>query len=54
VKLATQVLSTSVAIALEESGYADVLTTAKFSKMMNDFFDCTNVRSMTEHVSKIN
>jgi hypothetical protein len=21
---------------------------------MNDFFDCTNVRSMTEHASKIN
>jgi hypothetical protein len=54
VKLATQVLSTSVAIALEESGDADVLTTAKFRKMMNDFFDCTNVRSMTEHVSKRN
>jgi hypothetical protein len=42
VKLATQVLSTSVAIALEESGDADVLTTAKFCKMMNDFFDCTS------------
>ncbi len=53
-KLATQVLSTSVAIALEESGDADVLATAKFCKMMNDFFDCTNVRSITEHVSKRN
>ncbi|CAB4023577.1 Transposable element P transposase [Paramuricea clavata] len=54
VKLATQVLSTSVAIALEECGYAYVLATAKFCKMMNDFFDCTNVMSMTEYVSKRN
>ena len=53
-KLATQVLSTSVAIALEENGDDDVLATANFCKMMNDFFDCTNVRSMTEHVSKRN
>ena len=40
VKLAIQVLSKSVAIALQKGG--------------NDFFDCTNVRSTTEHVSKRN
>ncbi len=50
VKLATQVLSKSVAIALEESGDEEVLGTAKFCRMMNDFFDCTNVRSTTEYV----
>ncbi|XP_028413907.1 uncharacterized protein LOC114536754 [Dendronephthya gigantea] len=47
VKLATQVLSRSVAIALEESGKEDVTGTAQFCRMMNDFFDCTNVRFLT-------
>ena len=54
VKLATQVLSKSVAIALEESGDEEVLGTAKFCRMMNDYFDCTNVRSTTEYVHKRN
>ncbi len=54
VKLATQVFSKSVAIALEESGDEEVLGTAKFCRMMNDFFDCTNVRSTTEYVRKRN
>jgi hypothetical protein len=54
VKLATQVLSRSVATALEESGDEEVLETAKFCGLMNDFFDCTNVRSLTEHVRKRN
>ena len=54
VKLATQVLSKSVAIALEESGDEEVLGTAKFCRMMNDFFYCTNVRSTSEHVRKRN
>ena len=54
VKLATQVLSKSVAIALEEAGNDEVLGTAEFCRMMNDFFDCTNVRSLTEHEKKRN
>jgi len=54
VKLAIQVLSKSVAIALQEGGNDDVMGTAKFCMMINDFFDCTNVRSTTEHVSKRN
>ena len=54
VKLATQVLSKSVAIALEESGNEEVVRTAKFYQMMNDLFDCTNVRSITEHSRKRN
>ena len=52
VKLATQVLSRSVAIALEESGKEDITGTAQICRMMNDFFDCTNVRSLTEHLRK--
>ena len=54
VKLATQVLSKFVAIALEESDDEEVLGTAKFCRMMNDFFDCTNGRSTSEHVRKRN
>jgi hypothetical protein len=54
VKLAVQVLSSSVAIALEESGKEEVAGTAQFCRMMNGFFDCTNVRSLTEHVKKRN
>ena len=54
VKLATQVLSKSVAIALEEAGNDEVLGTAEFCRMMNDFFDCANVRSLTEHEKKRN
>ena len=54
VKLATQVLSKPVMISLQESGNEEVLGTAKFCGMMNDFFDCTNVRSTTEHVRKRN
>jgi hypothetical protein len=45
VKLATQVLSRSLAIALEESGKDETGGTAQFCRMMNDFFDCANVRS---------
>ena len=54
VKLATQVLSNSVAIALEESGKEDVQGTAQFCRMMNSFFDCTNVWSRMEHIHKKN
>ena len=54
VKFATQVLSQSVAIALDEAGDNDVLETAKSSRMINSFFDCTNVRSRTEHIHKKN
>ena len=52
VKLAVQVLSKSVAIALRETEEEDVTATADFCDMMNGFFDCTNVRSFTEHSQK--
>ena len=51
VNLATWLLSKSVMIALQDSGREEVLETAKFCGMMNDFFDCTNVTSLTEHGS---
>ena len=54
VKLAVHVLSKSVAIALRETGKEDVTGTAEFCEMMNGFYDCTNVRSPTEHVRKKN
>ena len=41
-------------IVLQESGNEEVLETARFCGMMNDFFDCTNVRSLTESVRKKN
>ena len=55
VSLAVQVLSNTVAQALERhysSGEAH--ETARLCKMMNDFFDCLNVRSTTEHLRKQN
>ena len=54
VKLTTQVLSRTVAITLEESGDEEVLGTSQFCRIMNDFFDSTNVRSLTEHDRKRN
>ena len=41
-------------LALQESDDEEVLETARFCGMMNDFFDCTNVRSLTEFVRKRN
>ena len=55
VNLAVQVLSNTVAQALERhysSGEAQ--ETARLCKMMNDFFDCLNIRSTTEHLRKQN
>ncbi len=55
VSLAVQVLSNTVAQALQRhfpSGEAQ--ETATLCKMMNDFFDCLNVRSTTEHQRKRN
>ena len=52
VKLAVQMFSKSVAIALRETGREDANGAAVFFEMMNGFFDCTNVRSLTEHQRK--
>ena len=52
VKLATQVLSHSVAIALEESKQDEVPGNAEFCRVMNSIFECTCVRSRTENIHK--
>ena len=54
VKLAVQVLSKSVAIVRRETGKEDVTRTAEFCETMNGFYDCANVRSLTDHVRKKN
>lgn len=50
--LSNLVLSHSVAV--EERGDGEVVGTAEFCKMMNDFFDCAYVGSLTEHARKRN
>ena len=55
VKLAVQVLSKTVSLALKRhyaTGEAD--ETAKLCEMVNNFFDCLNVRSMHEYERKRN
>ena len=54
VRLAVQVLSWTVSTCLVESGDPSVVGTAMFCRMINDFFDCSNVRSTTEHERKRN
>ena len=45
VTLAAQVLSSSVSAVLEQFGDPGAAGTAKFCKIMDQFFDCMNVRS---------
>ena len=52
VKLAAQVLSTSVSVALQTFAPPEALETAKFCEMMDKYFDCLNVRNTTEAISK--
>ena len=54
VKLAVQVLSRTVSTCLVESENPEVVGTAVFCQMINDFFYCTNGRSRTEHHFKKN
>ena len=50
VDLAAQVLSSTVVNVLNLYGGPECFATTKFCKMMNDFFDCLNVRSSIEYV----
>ena len=52
VRLAAQVLSSSVAKVLFAYGPPEAAGTAKFCSMMDQFFDCTNVRNKREHPLK--
>ena len=48
VKLATQVLSSSMASVLQEFGEAEAGETAIHCRNLDSFFDCVNVRHPTE------
>ena len=52
VRLAVQVLSSSVGNVLKEFGPPETAGTAKFCLMMDSFFDCLNVRIKEEHKLK--
>ena len=52
IKLAVQVLSSTIGNVLQEFGPSDAAETAKFCALMDQFFDCTNVRNTKEHVYK--
>lgn len=52
VNLAAQVLSASVASVLQSFGQPESHGTAKLCKMVDKFFDCLNVRSLSEHQRK--
>ena len=50
--LAAQVLSASVAAVLKSFGPPETTATAKLCRMVDSFFDCLNVQSITEHERK--
>lgn len=52
VNLAVQILSASVANVLKSFGPPDTIATSKLCEMMDNFFDCLNVRNQHEHVRK--
>ena len=52
VRLAVQVLSSTMGNVLLEFGPPDAAETAKFCTLMDQFFDCTNVRNTREHIHK--
>ena len=52
VNLAAQVLSASVASVLKSFGPLEAAGTAKLCKMVDNFFDCLNVRNQLEHERK--
>lgn len=52
VNLAAQVLSVTVAAVMTAYSTPDTAATARLCKMMDQFFDCLNVRSTTEHLRK--
>ena len=52
VNLAAQVLSSTMAAVLNEFGGQDCEATSNFCRMLDGFFDCTNVRGTSEHIRK--
>ena len=54
VRLAAQILSTSVSTALKTYGPDKATRTAEYCQMFNNFFDCLNVRNTTDFTMKRN
>ena len=52
VNVATQVLSSTMSSMLTQLGPAEASATAEYCKMIDQFFDCLNVRSLEEHLRK--
>jgi len=52
VRLAAQVLSTSVSKVLDQYGLQGSTETARFCLMMDTFFDIVNIRNTNEHLHK--
>eukprot|EP00112_Aurelia_sp_Birch-Aquarium-sp1_P011349 Seg2387.4 transcript_id=Seg2387.4/GoldUCD/mRNA.D3Y31 product="hypothetical protein" protein_id=Seg2387.4/GoldUCD/D3Y31 len=52
VKLAAQVLSSTVSCTLQKFGPTDAQATAKCCEMMDKLFDCLNARNTKEHIMK--
>ena len=50
--LAAQVLSPTMSSVLTQFGPPEVSATAEYCKMIDQFFDCLNVRSLDEHLRK--
>ena len=48
VKHATQLLSKTMSVALSTFETPQSTATAKYSELIDSFFDCLNVRSLTE------
>jgi len=53
VRLAVQILSSSVAKVLSEYGAPESTETARFCLMMDSFFDIVNIRSKDEYIKKL-
>ena len=52
VRLAAQVLSTSVSVALKSFGPPEATATAKYCEMFAKSFDCFIVRNTKEYISR--
>ena len=52
VDLAAQILSSTMASVLSHHGGNELSGTSKYCDMIDKFFDCMNVRSVSEHIRK--
>ena len=52
VDLAAQILSSTMASVLSHHGVNDLSGTSKYCDMIDTFFDCMNVWSVSEHIRK--